>query len=169
MRWARWSRSRIYFKPHPRSGSDWGGRRALVGLPLRLADRVSGVLFLYGLNPRVFSTAEKNLLATLAEQAALAIDNAQRYRQREGDIAALQEINEAITTKPWSEIADLIARKAAELSLADYGGLWLVEGDSLVLAAMYPEEAKDMVPPPQRLAIDEHSINGLVAKTGAIT
>ena len=30
---------------------DWGGRRALIGLPLKLVDRVSGVLFLYSNNP----------------------------------------------------------------------------------------------------------------------
>ena len=78
---------------------DWGERKALIGLPLKLAGRVSGVLFLYSLKPRVFTSSEKDLLTTLAEQAALAIDNAQRYEQREKDIAALEEINEAITTK----------------------------------------------------------------------
>ena len=106
---------------------DWGERKALIGLPLKLAGQVSGVLFLYSLKSRVFTSSEKDLLTTLAEQAALAIDNAQRYQQREKEIAALKEINEAITSKSWPEIADLIAQKAAEISRADYGGLWLVK------------------------------------------
>ena len=146
---------------------DWGGRRALIGLPLKLAGRVSGVLFLYTVEPRVFTSSEKDLLTTLAEQAALAIDNAQRYEQREKEIAALKEINEAITTRSWPEIADLIARKAAEISRADYGGLWLVEKGALALSAMHPNElAEGVAPPPQRLPIDDNSINGHVAKTG---
>jgi two-component system, NtrC family, sensor kinase len=145
---------------------DWGDRRALIGLPLKLAGRVSGVLFLYSLRPRVFTSSEKELLTTLTEQAALAIDNAQRYEQRAKDLSALEEINEAITTRSWPEIAELIAREAAEISKADYGGLWLVEEGSLVLGAMHPKEAEDVPPPPQRLAIDEYSINGWVAKTG---
>ena len=146
---------------------DWGNRRALIGLPLKLAGRVSGVLFLYSVKPRVFTSSEKDLLTTLAEQATLAIDNAQRYEQREKEIAALKEINEAITTRSWPEIADLIARKAAEISRADYGGLWLVEEGALVLGAMHPKELTEGVaPPPQRLPIDDNSINGHVAKTG---
>ena len=146
---------------------DWGGRRALIGLPLKLVDRVSGVLFLYSNNPRVFTSSEKDLLTTLAEQAALAIDNAQRYEQRAKDIAVLEEINAAITTRSWPEIADLIARKAAEISQADYGGLWLVEDSVLVLGAMHPREVPEgAVPPPQQLPMDDASINGWVARTG---
>lgn len=143
---------------------DWEGRRALIGLPLKLAGRVSGVLILYSLNPRVFTSSEKDLLVTLTEQAALAIDNAQRYEQRARDIAALEEINAAIATKPWSEIADLIALKATELSQADYGAIWLVEGDSLTLGALRGREDVRNIAL-SSLPIDEHSIEGWVALT----
>ena len=139
---------------------DWGDRKALTGLPLKLAGRVSGVLFLYSLRPRVFTSSEKELLTTLTEQAALAIDNAQRYEQRARDIAALAGINSALTTKSQKEIVELIVQKARELTHAEYCGLWLVDRDRLILGAMYgagPLEAPE-------LPIDEGSINGWVAQ-----
>lgn len=57
----------------------WGG--AIVGLPLRVGERVIGVMNVAFREPRVFDESELRLLELLAAQAAIAIQNAQLYQQ----------------------------------------------------------------------------------------
>ena len=123
------------------------------------------MLYLGKAEPYRFSQNDKRILELFTNQAAIAIENARLYEQRHRDIAALQEINEAITTRTWTEIEKLIIQKARELTQADYGGLWIVDGDHLVLGEMFGQEPKERLPV-KKLPIDEHSINGLVAMTG---
>jgi GAF domain-containing protein len=52
------------------------GLRSMVSVPLRVRDRVIGVLNCYRGRPAAFSPADVNLLTTLATQTALAIENA---------------------------------------------------------------------------------------------
>ncbi len=52
------------------------GLRSMVSVPLRVRDRVIGVLNCYRARPAAFSPADVNLLTTLATQTALAIENA---------------------------------------------------------------------------------------------
>lgn len=57
----------------------WGG--AIIGLPLRVADEVNGVMSLALEQPHHFDEHEIRLLELLADQAAIAIHNAQLYQQ----------------------------------------------------------------------------------------
>ncbi len=50
--------------------------RSMISVPLRVRDRVIGVLNCYRASPAAFSAADVNLLTTLATQTALAIENA---------------------------------------------------------------------------------------------
>ncbi|MDR5682758.1 MAG: GAF domain-containing protein [Armatimonadota bacterium] len=52
------------------------GLRSMVCVPLRVRDRVIGVLNCYRARPNAFSAADVSLLTTLATQTALAIENA---------------------------------------------------------------------------------------------
>ncbi len=62
--------------------------QAIAGLPLKRADRVLGVLNIFFLEPHVFSEEELRVLGLLADQAAMAIENARLY-------ASAQEAKEA--------------------------------------------------------------------------
>ncbi len=62
------------FKDHP-----WGG--AVIGLPLRAADRVIGVMLVAFSQPHHFAANELRTLELMADQTAIAIHNAQLYRQ----------------------------------------------------------------------------------------
>ncbi|CUU67395.1 helix-turn-helix domain-containing protein [Corynebacterium variabile] len=57
------------------------GVRALLGAPLSVAGRVIGALLIAFRSPREFSDTEVDRLESLADQAAVAIDNAQRHEQ----------------------------------------------------------------------------------------
>jgi GAF domain-containing protein/anti-sigma regulatory factor (Ser/Thr protein kinase) len=137
--------------------------KSILAVPLVYSDRAIGVIEI--LNKRdgsLFLEREKDVLTTLALSAAIAIENARLYEQRAKDIVALGEVNAAITTGSRENISALIARKAKELTQADYGGLWLVDENRLVLGSMYgasPLEAPELL-------VDGKSINGWVAKTG---
>jgi len=52
------------------------GIRSLIGLPLKVQEQVIGVLYLNSVQSRQFSTEDQSLLLALANQAALAVQNA---------------------------------------------------------------------------------------------
>jgi len=67
----------------------WGG--AIIGLPLRVGDRVVGVMNIAFERPHDFSVDELNILQLLADQAAVAIANArlhERVRSHAEELAA---------------------------------------------------------------------------------
>ena len=72
---------RVVFDVHQHPGLEalpWG---AIIGLPLRIGDRVLGVMSLTYNQPHQFDEPETRVLELLADQAAIAIHNAQLYQQ----------------------------------------------------------------------------------------
>ena len=63
-----------------RQASQWGVR-AIAGLPLKRQDRVIGVFTAAYLSPHQFNPEEISVLNLLADQAAVAIENAQLYQK----------------------------------------------------------------------------------------
>jgi GAF domain-containing protein len=111
------------------------GIRSFAALPLIRNERVLGVLFVHQKNLTRFTQELQLVLDTFASQAAIAIDNARRVL----DITALQEINEAIASKPLEEILNLVVAKAAQVIGAEYCSLWWwnLDSDDLVLRALH--------------------------------
>jgi signal transduction histidine kinase len=66
--------------------------RAFIQVPIQVGDEVFGVFSVDFLHPRSFVEDEKRLLASLAQRAAIAIQNAQLYEQAQ-ELAAIQERN----------------------------------------------------------------------------
>ena len=139
------------------------GIQAMAVVPL-ISDRsVIGLLYLEWRHPTTLSPDDKHLLALFADETAIAIENSQLYKQRAEDIAALQQINAAITKSSVEEITNLVVQKAADLLKAGYSDLWILDGDKLKRSAYHPQ-AEDIYAPPL-LLIDAESLNGYVAKT----
>lgn len=67
----------------------WGG--AIIGLPLRVAGEVNGVMSIALLQPHHFVDHEIRLLELLADQAAIAIHNAQLYQQVQSHAKELEQ------------------------------------------------------------------------------
>ncbi|GAW94227.1 diguanylate cyclase [Calderihabitans maritimus] len=66
------------------------GFRALMSVPLRLNEKIIGVMAVRAVEPRTFSSEDAQLLSTMANHAAHAIERQMMYRQ-------LKEANEKLT------------------------------------------------------------------------
>ncbi|WP_093607666.1 helix-turn-helix domain-containing protein [Streptomyces indicus] len=126
------------------------GLHAILGVPLRLGPKVIGVLFASDRSPRTFSPQEVNLLSSLADHAAIAIDSA---RLLEETRAALDDLNAASATisahsaatrraeEAHDQLTDLVLRGggadevAAALAAILDGGIVLHDADGAELAA----------------------------------
>jgi len=85
--------------------------RSYVGVPLMVGDQLVGTLGLASTRPQQFDEHAKRLLEAIAPQAAIAIHNAHRIRQREEalrrQIEELRvEIDEARKKRQVEEITD---------------------------------------------------------------
>ncbi|OGL18183.1 MAG: hypothetical protein A3F92_02420 [Candidatus Rokubacteria bacterium RIFCSPLOWO2_12_FULL_71_22] len=111
--------------------------RAALTVPLRARGRVLGVLILLDRTGRRFSDADIVRAETLADQAAVALDNARLYerqRQRAAEQAlALRLAQGFLTARDLEETAAHAAGVAAEALGAELSGVFLPEPDAAVL------------------------------------
>jgi GAF domain-containing protein/CheY-like chemotaxis protein len=78
---------------------DWDG--AIVGLPLKIGDRVQGVMNVAFGKPHAFHSHELRALELLAAQAAIAIENARLFKETQRhveELTALHNIDTVITS-----------------------------------------------------------------------
>ncbi len=121
--------SAVGFPPnHPAMTSFLGG-------PITRGDVVYGNLYLTDrIDTVVFSDDDEEILALLAHQAAVAIENAQRFdraRQSEATTRALFEIGRALASlSSPDQVIDLVIREARRLLDADVAGLCIRQPDS---------------------------------------
>ncbi len=128
--------------------------KAILSVPLIFRDRVTGVLSVdHRRTSRVFTEHDVHLLSTLADSAAIAIENAQLYQEthrRANEFAALVEIDRHISsTLDLADVLGRIAEHAKELLKADDSEVYLLEPDDQTLRAIvalgsYPDQIKDM-------------------------
>ncbi len=76
----------------------WGG--AIVGLPLKIGARVVGVMNVALFTPYEFNEAELRILELLADQAAIAIQNASFYEQSEAERQRIQLLYDVLHVPP---------------------------------------------------------------------
>ncbi len=67
------------------------GISTILSYPLKVQDRISGMLRLYSQQPRSFSREDLDLLQKFAEQGTRAIENALAYAKVRNDLEALQK------------------------------------------------------------------------------
>ena len=129
--------------------------------------RVLGALAVGTTERHDYTEEELSLLQSLANQAAIAIDNARLFfeeQTRRAYLNALLEINTKIgTLAPTTTLLSSIAEEAARLLALDNAGFRLLEGDELVLAGIAGTAVQTMVRP--RLQIGE-SLSGRVVEAG---
>jgi GAF domain-containing protein len=135
--------------------------------PLVSGSRVIGALAVGSREPRHYAAEELSLLQSLANQAAIAIDNARLFfdeQTRRAYLNALLEINTKIgAMAPTETLLSSIAEEAARLLAVDNAGFRLLEGDELVLAGLAGTARETMLRP--RLKVGE-SMTGRVVAAG---
>ena len=137
-------RTRVVRLRHGPEGVDAVGQRSCLVAPLVAQDRVLGFLYadIEGAFGR-FHDTDRDLLAMLAAQAAVALDNAQwaqglehQVEQRTLELrdaltqqTATAEVLQVINTSlgDLDPVFDAIVKNATRLCHADSGGLWLVD------------------------------------------
>ncbi|HWQ15250.1 MAG TPA: GAF domain-containing protein [Roseiflexaceae bacterium] len=67
--------------------------RSWIGIPLRSQNTVIGVLSVQSFEPNAFSDRDEQFLTTLANQLAVALENARLFQERERRISELDVIN----------------------------------------------------------------------------
>ncbi|MFF0746048.1 helix-turn-helix domain-containing protein [Streptomyces sp. NPDC004111] len=125
------------------------GLRGILGVPLRLGDRVIGVLFAADRAPREFTPDAIALLGSLADHAAVAIDGARLMEETRAALTGLEAAN--ATARAHSEalrrasdahdrLTELVLRGggvadvAAEIAALLGGGLAVHDADGTELA-----------------------------------
>ena len=100
--------------------------KSLIGLPLRFKGKVIGVLLLNASERREFPREEQSLLLTLADQAAIAVENArlhqdlsesmQREQVKADQLVHLHQVSETMMrTLDSSEIVPLVVKSVNQL------------------------------------------------------
>jgi signal transduction histidine kinase len=126
--------ARIRLSPELRAQIERIALPAMMATPLRVADRVVGVLCVADPSGRAFTTDETRLLRTFASQAALALENAHLFNEaktRAARMARLGEFGRMITSSlDLREVLDRVVAAARELLEADLARLWVADAEA---------------------------------------
>src|SRR5437667_2496565 len=141
--------------------------RASLIVPLKLETEITGILLIgEKLSGEIFGTEELELLEVLANEAAIAMQNARLYEQVDRErrrIEVLYQLSRRLATaSETQEILSLIVNETSQLLGSEVAALRLLEGDELVLKAWTDSPIAEAFRP--RLRIGE-SLSGSVVAT----
>jgi PAS domain S-box-containing protein len=120
------------------------GFRAFADLPLKRADRIIGMLSAMFTKPHSFSPMEIDLLTALADQAAIAIENARLYAQTDEELRrrvealnGLERVSlEINATLELGRILYIVLEEAMRLGRATHGAVVLRQAYLMLEEAM---------------------------------
>ncbi|MBI3326893.1 MAG: GAF domain-containing protein, partial [Nitrospinae bacterium] len=134
------------------------GLAAVMAVPIWIGGRMEGILYVANCAPQPFTDHDEAILQRLADQAAIAMQNARLYQQqaqRQTELRTLLEINKQIgQTRALAPLLSTIAQEAARLLDVPVALVRQREGDDLVLASFWGEAIEMTLRP--RLKIGEH-------------
>lgn len=134
--------------------------RSEIALPLIVGDRVLGALDVQSTQPAAFDATGTAVLQAMADQIAIALNNAAQYRSEQAraqqTTALLDAVLELTGQTDQASLADRIVHLAARILNADGAGLWLPGSNTLelktLLSAAELSTARDEVQTGDRLA-----------------
>ncbi|MBP7693561.1 MAG: GAF domain-containing protein, partial [Anaerolineales bacterium] len=136
--------------------------RAYAGLPLLIGQELVGTLELISFRANVYKLSDLPLLTALADQAAIAIQNAQLYAEQQRRVAELTSLAEIVravevTSEPREMYARLTGEIAARLDAAMVGFLLYDELERALVAQPPFRGVPDLVVDAYRLPVDTTS------------
>ena len=149
---------------------NWNWDGAIIGLPLRRGDEVLGVMNVAYAKPHVFDEQELWVLELLADQAAVAINNARLYQmisQRARQLEAVADLSKTLRrVNTLEEMLPVLLECIIESTDSKKGAIALVEPETgdLVYRRWHPHRP-DLVGIHYRIG---EGLVGMVAATGEI-
>src|SRR5262249_55517923 len=125
------------------------GARSYLGVPMLKDDELIGTIIIYRQEVRLFTEKQIALVQNFAAQAIIAIENARllnELRQRTTDLAesseqqtGTPEVLKVISSSPGKlePVFESLLANAKRLCSAQFGNLWLREGDAFRTVAMH--------------------------------
>lgn len=114
------------------------GIKSILGVPMKAFDTFVGVLYVADRATRAFTVGEIDVLSSLGDHAALAIENAGLYERATTALSELKRVNELVQTHNRRlEQAGQLHRQLSEIVLAGHGLPAVVE----VMAELVGEPA----------------------------
>ncbi len=114
--------------------ADWPWDGAIVGLPLRMGERVRGVMNVAFARPRAFDEHELRILQMLADQAAIALENARLYegeREQREFAEALREASVTLGgTLEFEAVLDRLLDQVERVVPSDAAAILLLAPDT---------------------------------------
>lgn len=145
---------------------------AYLGLPIKAAGAVLGVLVFKTIVPRAFDPEELAILTSFAHQAAIAIENARLYAALEDRVSHLQTVtrlNRLISSSLDSDrVLHEIVQAAAQLAGAAVASIWLANEEKRTLEVVnFSDPAMNADWPVRTFSFDQ-GVLGWVARHGRV-
>ena len=120
---------------------DRSGVRSALAAPLKLGDRVRGLVFLVHREPEHFDADHLSFLSAVADQAAVAVENAyllEQTQRRMNALAAINEISQAASTLHLNDVLQIVAQRIVQTLHARRCAIFLLDRSrkNLVLRAV---------------------------------
>lgn len=119
-----------------------------LGAPMRVRNRPVGVLALRSfVEENAFTEAHLPLLQTIADQAAITIENARLFQSRRRQQEALLHASQAIAAggdDPYS-VLRIILEQAVRATDSYLGMFYRVDGDQMKLHSVYPQSEEERI------------------------
>jgi len=129
---------------------DGNGYRPLAAVPLKVEDRVVGVMNLLGRTGRSFTSQDVSLLNTIGAQVGLAIEHARLYymeQDRRQMAESLREIMGVIgSTLELDEVLQLVLEQLRKVIDYNTSSIMMLEGDRLQVIAFAGFTDPEQVP-----------------------
>ncbi len=117
----------------PRYTEAFPGLNSGLYVPIKTDDRILGVISVENELPDAFSESDEQLLSTLANQAAIALENSRLHKETQQQVKQLQALHSidlAITNSLDLKITlDLLVHEVIEQSGADAAAIYLLRPD----------------------------------------
>ncbi len=113
------------------------GYRAILAVPVVSKDAVFGAICIYWDEVRSYDEGEVRLLTALAQQAAVAIENAHLYEKAQARLSELKRLTQlghlVTSSLDLQRVLDVVTEAAVGLVKGDLGRIWVVDEKASML------------------------------------